>query len=114
MGLIGEGGRMNDESKITNDPETYHQCSAPRSLGEAKDDVDTFFAGVSELRVKHRIANVSVVAEVPTTEEIGSFSAAMFRGDHRIILHLVQALWSGLSGLGAKGKRAESSKRRGR
>ncbi len=87
---------MIDEPKTHNDPETYHRCSAPRSPEEAKADADAFLAAVAELRVEHRIANLVVIAEVPTTGETASYSPVMFRGDHRIILHLVQALWSGL------------------
>lgn len=48
-----------------NDPATYKLCSTPHATPEeATSALEAFFADLAEIRKRHRIANVVLVAEV--------------------------------------------------
>lgn len=50
--------------KAVHDPETFLLCNKPRPLADAKASVKAFIEELRELRAKHRIGNVYVLAEV--------------------------------------------------
>ncbi len=48
-----------EKNKFKNDPENYHQMSIPfETRAEADKELELFFEGVSELRSKHKIADI--------------------------------------------------------
>lgn len=81
--------------EVIKDPVTYQLCSAPRPRDEVEASLKAFNEAVSELRIKHRIAEVVCITEATVLGE-QSIATVMRRGDARLHLHLIGSVYAAI------------------